>query len=1120
MGAKKSARPVKESSKQGHIERITILEAAFTHGEQAIFVVEPQQRTIITCNPAIEKIFGYTIAEVQGRSTEILYPTYELFQNFGIRAKAALDHVGISHVECNLLRKDGSVFAAEITTIPIQPTKDWSEGVISIVRDINSGKQAQQALQDSEALFRQTFEAIPNVAFLWERLENGDIILSKANHAADRMSQGKIFEFLGSSVENFLGQDPAAVARIKKAFRTGKPIRVEEGTTLRTIYQNAWVIADYVRVSDRYLLNIITDIAERKRAEAVLAETEAHLRAVLSNAPITIFALDDQGVFTLSEGKGLERVGLKPGENIGVSALELYASIPFVEYTGKKITGKEVLQRVLAGETVTAVDELRGVYFDNHIAPLRDANDKIVGVVGVATDITERKRAEAKSVRINRALRVISACNRELVTVKNEIDWLNELCRVIVEEGRFRMAWVGYADHDKGKHVRPVAHAGFEEGYLETVNITWADAKRGHGPTGTAIRTGQPVIARNIPTDPAFEPWRRAAIQRDYTSSIALPLIAGGTTLGALNVYATEADAFDAEEVELLLQLAWDLAYGIASLRTRLEKEQIQEALRESEAGYRSLFNNSLDGVMLTTPDGNILSANPSACQIFGRTEEEICQIGRNGILDVSDPRLSAALEERTRTGNFMGVLTHIRKDGTKFPAELSSAVFKDQDGHEKMSVIIRDITEQVTAKHALEHSLREIQRANQMLISLSKASERSLRFNSFKAVYATISEEISNLGYQTIILTLDKEADVLQIDYNNFEASLLKKVEKYTGLKVNGYRIPLKPEGVINTAISQKKPQLFTDFTQWLPEILPDYLHPMASNISQDMGLQNVIFAPLLTDSRIMGLMVVIGADLNKADVTIIEIFANQAAIALENADLFEQVQEGRKRMQALSNHLVEAQEIERQRIARDLHDEIGQQLTGLQLMLETSKRATPEELSVSLTESRKLIKALLNQVREMSLNLRPSMLDDLGLLPTLKWHLERYAQQTKIQVAFTHRGIEERRFPPKIETGIYRISQETLTNIARHASVKTARLYLWADENMFILQVEDQGVGFDVSQALSRQDSTGLFGIRERCELLGGRLTIESRPGKGTSITAEIPLSDQSLDRRRVTR
>lgn len=157
-----------------------------------------------------------------------------------------------------------------------------------------------------------------------------------------------------------------------------------------------------------------------------------------------------------------------------------------------------------------------------------------------------------------------------------------------------------------------------------------------------------------------------------------------------------------------VIRLNKKLAHTLEQLETS------DRSLREIEERYRMVVDNSLDAVLLTAPDGNILSANPTACRMFGRTEEEICRCGRAGVVDVSDPRLPSMLEERARTGNFKGELTFIRKDGTKFPGEITSAIFKDKDGFERTSMIIRDITERKLAEEALkrrEAELNESQR-------------------------------------------------------------------------------------------------------------------------------------------------------------------------------------------------------------------------------------------------------------------------------------------------------------------------------------------------------------------------------------------------------------------------
>lgn len=195
---------------------------------------------------------------------------------------------------------------------------------------------------------------------------------------------------------------------------------------------------------------------------------------------------------------------------------------------------------------------------------------------GMTSDL---RQSEARQRKLNRSLRLLSDCNMALVHAEEEYKLLGEICRLCVESGGYLMAWVGYAEHDEAKSVRPVAQSGYENGYLDTVRITWADTELGHGPTGTAIRTGKPSINQNVLTNPAMAPWREAAIQRGYQSSISLPLIANAEVLGTLTMYAREADAFDPEELRLLEELASDLAYGIVTLRTREEHAVAKEKL-------------------------------------------------------------------------------------------------------------------------------------------------------------------------------------------------------------------------------------------------------------------------------------------------------------------------------------------------------------------------------------------------------------------------------------------------------------------------------------------------------------------------------------------------------------
>jgi PAS domain S-box-containing protein len=215
----------------------------------------------------------------------------------------------------------------------------------------------------------------------------------------------------------------------------------------------------------------------------------------------------------------------------------------------------------------------------------------------VAEQTAQLDSANRELYRLNRTLKVVSECNQALIHAEEESAFLYEVCRIIVGVGGYCMAWVGYAEQDEAKQVRPVAHAGFEEGYLASAGITWADDARGSGPTGTAIRTGRPTVNRNTETDSTVSPWREEQLKRGYACSIGLPFRAGLRFLGALTLYAAEPDAFDDEEIKLLSELAADIGFGIDTIRTRAERKRTAEALQESETRYKTFISHSTEGV-------------------------------------------------------------------------------------------------------------------------------------------------------------------------------------------------------------------------------------------------------------------------------------------------------------------------------------------------------------------------------------------------------------------------------------------------------------------------------------------------------------------------------------------
>ena len=316
-------------------------------------------------------------------------------------------------------------------------------------------------------------------------------------------------------------------------------------------------------------------------------------------------------------------------------------------------------------------------------------------------DITQRKRAEMELRRVNRALQTISECNQALVRATEEHQLLDDICGILVREGGYHMAWVGFGEHDEGKSVRPVAHAGFEEGYLPTANITWADTEHGRGPTGTAIRTGKPVVTRDFGADPSLAVWRQEALQRGYASATALPILVNDQVLGALSIYAKEVDAFDSEEMQLLTELSNDLAYGIQALRTRAGHKRAEVA----RAYLASIVESSDDGIIGKSPEGVIQSWNAGAERLYGYTAAEA--IGQSIFLLVPPDRREEVEGFLNRIKQGKGIEHHetvrVTKYGRRIDVSVTISPLKNDSGEVVgASTIARDIIARKRAEEAL----------------------------------------------------------------------------------------------------------------------------------------------------------------------------------------------------------------------------------------------------------------------------------------------------------------------------------------------------------------------------------------------------------------------------------
>jgi len=492
--------------------------------------------------------------------------------------------------------------------------------------------------------------------------------------------------------------------------------KVDEKEILTEVKYRAWVITIIVALLILISAGIFSLIyrnqreVERKKAEEKLHQSEEKYRTIIENIEEGYYEVDLAGDFTFFNDAMCRILGYSPEEMMGMNnrrftdkenAKKLFKTFNEVYKTGKST--QEFGWQIIRKDGTKRFIEVS-------VSLQKDSSGKPIGFRGIARDVTERKRMEEELIGMNRALRMLSDTNQALIHITDEVTLLNETCRIIVEVGGYLLAWVGYAENDEAKTIRPVAHAGYDSTYVESANVTWADNERGRGPGGNAIRTGQPSIARNILLDPFFAPWREAAIERGYKSNIALPLISEGQTLGELAIYSVEIDAFDAREVEILKELADDLAFGITALRTRANRDQ-------SEKKYRNIFENAIEGIYQATTEGRFITANAALAQMagYGSPEEfieSIKDIGTQLYVHPEDrKRFLKIRDEKGFVSSFE--VEFYKKDGSKFWVVINARTVKDERGNIIYNEgLIEDITIRKHAEEQLHQTLDSLKKS------------------------------------------------------------------------------------------------------------------------------------------------------------------------------------------------------------------------------------------------------------------------------------------------------------------------------------------------------------------------------------------------------------------------
>lgn len=576
-------------------------------------------------------------------------------------------------------------------------------------KGIRNRKRAEKAVREAHALLRKITDTSPVGITVWGM----DGTISFANPEAIRILERSIAELGRLSynadewqITDFAGEPLSdACLPFRRAMDSGKPaynvkmaIAVGGGNRKLLMINAAPLRTDKGVIEG--IVATLDDVTAHEAAMDALRTREEHMRLAMRAAQMGSWTLDLASERMTHSDETRVILGLEEGECIA-SIQEL---LPLVHPDDRIEVATRLHNAIVKplGETL----DFRLVWRDGSIhwasakgALLHDTSGKPFRMLGILWDISRRKENEIALDRANRALRVLSAVNERLVHAQGETALLSDVCRVIVDVGGYRLAWVGFVQDDERKSILPVAHHGDGEGFLLRANVSWANTERGHGPTGTSVRTGEVQVVREIDHDPILQPWLQDLEALGYCSAIALPLKDQGKVFGSLSIYSAQVDAFNTSEIRLMQELADDLAFGIVTLRLQAEHERLVGEQLEQAAQLRQSLLASIQvlGSVLELRDPYTAGHQRRVAQLAGAIARELGLPAQR----IEGLELAASIHD---LGKIQAPAEILNKPGRLTPVELDLIRLHAQAGHD----IIKDIQfPWPIARMVLEHHER-----------------------------------------------------------------------------------------------------------------------------------------------------------------------------------------------------------------------------------------------------------------------------------------------------------------------------------------------------------------------------------------------------------------------------
>ncbi|WP_052729196.1 PAS domain S-box protein [Chromobacterium vaccinii] len=572
----------------------------FEAAKDGILILDAKTGLILEANPFLLELLGYAQDELIGKALweigalEHIVANQDAFLTLKNKKYIRYDNLPLE-------TKDGRSIEVEFIS-NVYMTGDL-ESIQCNIRDITERRRLQLALENNERRFRGLIENASDLVCVVDQLG----CITYLSPSSEMMTGYRPDEALGRRFIDFIHPDdlPAATA-ILATDPSSPPVlqRVELRFRHKTGHFQVLDAIANNRVDDPALLGVIVnarDITERKKIQADVEYKNSVLSTQQEASLDGILLVDDNGKIVSHNRRFIEVMQVP--EALAAAGRDE----PMLQFAMQQYAEPEAflarVRHLYAHKEETSHEEIRmkdGRTIERYSAPVVGENAKYYGRVWYFRDITVRKRIQELLEHANRALRTLSACKAALVHALTESALLDSVCRLIVEKGGYRMAWIGIAEQDQDRTIRAVKEFGDDSHYLASVRFSLADTALGRGPTGAAIRTGTVQINQNLLTNSTLAPWREAAQRCGFQASIALPIKNASASPLVLTIYAGEPDAFGHDEVVMLGELADELGYGIEAVRTRTDRDRIALENLRADAALRKSLEDSIKAIANT----------------------------------------------------------------------------------------------------------------------------------------------------------------------------------------------------------------------------------------------------------------------------------------------------------------------------------------------------------------------------------------------------------------------------------------------------------------------------------------------------------------------------------------